>query len=157
MIDPAVLAADLAWPLTLLIAWAMGEVGQRWLRIPRISLYATVGFLLASPQLGYLPPTPSEPMRLLANIAFGLIIFEAGYRINLRWLRANPWIAVTSLAESALSFGPGVGSLEPRQLAVGETETFGREPGRPIEIRVPQYGFGRHQTFERKQLRQQRW
>lgn len=105
MIDPAVLAADLAWPLTLLIAWAMGEVGQRWLRIPRISIYAIVGFLLASPQTGFLPPAPSESMRLLANIAFGLIIFEAGYRINLRWLRANPWIALTSLAESALSFG----------------------------------------------------
>jgi Kef-type K+ transport system membrane component KefB len=105
MIDPAVLAADLAWPLTLLIAWAMGEVGQRWLRIPRISIYAIVGFLLASPQAGFLPPTPSESIRLLANIAFGLIIFEAGYRINLRWLRANPWIAVTSIAESVLSFG----------------------------------------------------
>jgi Kef-type K+ transport system membrane component KefB len=105
MIDPAVLAADLAWPLTLLIAWAMGEVGQRWLRIPRISIYAIVGFLLASPQAGFLPPTPSESIRLLANIAFGLIIFEAGYRINLRWLRANPWIAVTSIAESVFSFG----------------------------------------------------
>lgn len=105
MIDPAVLAADLAWPLTLLVAWAMGEVGQRWLRIPRISIYAITGFLLASSQAGLLPPTPSERILLLANIAFGLIIFEAGYRINLRWLRANPWIAVTSLAESALSFG----------------------------------------------------
>lgn len=105
MIDPALLAADLAWPLTLLVAWALGEVGQRWLRVPRISIYAIVGFLLASPQAGLLPPTPSEPIRLLANIAFGLIIFEAGYRINLRWLRANPWIAATSLAESVLSFG----------------------------------------------------
>lgn len=105
MIDPAVLAADLAWPLTLLVAWAMGEVGQRWLRIPRISIYAITGFLLASSQAGLLPPTPSERILLLANIAFGLIIFEAGYRINLRWLRANPWIAVTSVAESALSFG----------------------------------------------------
>ncbi len=117
MIDPAVLAADLAWPLTLLIAWAMGEVGQRWLRIPRISIYAIVGFLLASPQTGFLPPTPSEAMRLLANIAFGLIIFEAGYRINLRWLRANPWIALTSLAESALSFGAVYGLVRWRGMA----------------------------------------
>jgi len=41
---------------------------------------------------------------LLANIAFGLILFEAGYRLNLRWLRVNPWMTATSLAESALSF-----------------------------------------------------
>ena len=104
MIDPATLAADLAWPLTLLIAWAAGELGQRWLRIPRLSIYAITGFLLASSQAGLLPPTPSERILLLANIALGLILFEAGYRINLRWLRANPWLAATSVAESALSF-----------------------------------------------------
>ncbi len=104
MIDPLTLAADLAWPLTLLIAWVAGELGRRWLRIPRISCYAIVGFALASTQGGLLPPTPSERILLLANIAFGLILFEAGYRINLRWLRANPWLAATSIAESALSF-----------------------------------------------------
>lgn len=104
MLDPATLAADLAWPITLLIAWAAGELGQRWLRIPRISVYAIVGFMLASSQTGFLPPTPSDRILLLANIAFGLILFEAGYRINLRWFRANPWLAATSIAESALSF-----------------------------------------------------
>ncbi len=104
MLDPATLATELAWPLALLIAWAMGEIGQRWLRTPRISIYAITGFLLASSQAGLLPPRPSERILLLANIAFGLILFEAGYRINLRWLRANPWIGVTSAAESVLSF-----------------------------------------------------
>lgn len=41
---------------------------------------------------------------LLANIAFGLILFEAGHRLNLRWLWANPWIAVSSLIEASLTF-----------------------------------------------------
>lgn len=104
MFDPLKLAADLAWPLAILIAWVAGELGRRWLRIPRISIYAITGFLLASPQVGLLPRSPSAAVLLLANIAFGLILFEAGYRLNLRWLRANPWIAVTSLAESTLSF-----------------------------------------------------
>jgi Kef-type K+ transport system membrane component KefB len=104
MLDFAALSADLAWPLALLIAWAAGELGQRWLRIPRISIYAITGFLLASSQAGLLPPSPSERILLLANIAFGLILFEVGYRINLRWLRANPWLAATSVAESLLSF-----------------------------------------------------
>ncbi len=105
MLDLTTLAADLAWPLALLIAWTAGELGQRWLGVPRISIYATVGFLLASSQAGLLPQTPSDHILLLANIAFGLILFEAGYRLNLRWFRANPWLAATSLAESALSFG----------------------------------------------------
>jgi Kef-type K+ transport system membrane component KefB len=41
---------------------------------------------------------------LLANIAFGLILFEFGYRINLRWLRANLWIGATALLESGATF-----------------------------------------------------
>ncbi|MDQ1363415.1 MAG: hypothetical protein QG652_1276 [Pseudomonadota bacterium] len=98
------MANDLAWPIAILIAWLAGEYGFRWLRLPRISAYAIVGFILASTQLGVLPETQSSPMLLLANLAFGLILFEAGYRINLRWLRINPWIGVTSLAEATLTF-----------------------------------------------------
>ena len=105
MLTTETLVLELAWPFTLLVSWAAGEIGQRWLRIPRISVYATVGFLLASSQVGLLPRVPSERILLLASIAFGLILFEAGYRLNLRWLRANPWLTVTSLAESALTFG----------------------------------------------------
>jgi Kef-type K+ transport system membrane component KefB len=41
---------------------------------------------------------------LLANVAFGLILFEFGYRINLRWLRANPWLTATALVESLMTF-----------------------------------------------------
>jgi Kef-type K+ transport system membrane component KefB len=46
----------------------------------------------------------SSPVTLLANVAFGLILFEFGYRINLHWLRINPWIALTGMAESAATF-----------------------------------------------------
>jgi Kef-type K+ transport system membrane component KefB len=49
----APLLADIAWPVTILIAWLVGE---------------------------------------------------CGYRINLRWLLVNPWIAASSLAESCLCF-----------------------------------------------------
>jgi Kef-type K+ transport system membrane component KefB len=43
-------------------------------------------------------------MLLMANLAFGLILFECGYRINLRWLRNNPWIALTSVVEASATF-----------------------------------------------------
>jgi Kef-type K+ transport system membrane component KefB len=49
-------------------------------------------------------PIDHSPFLFLANLAFGLILFELGYRINLRWLRTNPWILATSLAESAATF-----------------------------------------------------
>lgn len=104
MIDFNTFLSDIAWPVTILIAWIAGEYGYQRVKLPRISIYAFVGFVLAPSQTGFLPHTQSATMLLLANIAFGLILFECGYRINLRWLRANPWIAVTSLAEAALTF-----------------------------------------------------
>jgi Kef-type K+ transport system membrane component KefB len=102
-IDPQILSGNLAWPFTILVAWVAGEYVHRWADLPRISVYAAVGFLFASPQLGVLPAS-SDAMLLLANIAFCLIVFEAGHRMNWHWLRSNPWIGVTSLVESTLTF-----------------------------------------------------
>lgn len=104
MMELTILQNDMAWPFAILIAWMAGEFTHRWVKLPRISAYAIVGFLLAPSQLGLLPATQSPTMLLMANIAFGLILFESGYRINLRWLRNNPWIAVSSLTEAALTF-----------------------------------------------------
>ncbi len=104
MIDLTSIAKDLAWPLAILMAWFAGEFAQRWIKLPRISIYAMVGFILAPTQMGFLPQDTTNAMLLLANIAFGLVLFEAGYRINLRWLQANPWIGITSLMEAALTF-----------------------------------------------------
>ncbi|HVV68449.1 MAG TPA: cation:proton antiporter [Gammaproteobacteria bacterium] len=100
-----IIILNLAWPLTLLLAWLAGEIGYRWMKLPRISIYAVVGFILAQSQVGLLPHAPSNTLLLLANIAFGLILFEAGYYINLHWLRTNPWIGITSLVETTLTFG----------------------------------------------------
>lgn len=96
--------ADLAWPLALAIAWVAGEFAQRWLRLPRISTYGIAGFLLAAAQGGLLANPSGRPIALLADVAFGLVLFELGYRINLGWLRANPWLGISSVAESAATF-----------------------------------------------------
>jgi Kef-type K+ transport system membrane component KefB len=97
---------SLAWPFAITLAWLVGEFGQRWTGLPRISFYGLVGFILAAPQLGVLPlPLPEGGTTLLlADVGFGLILFELGYRINLRWLRTNPWIGVTGLVEAGLTF-----------------------------------------------------
>lgn len=95
---------NLAWPLALVLAWLAGEFGQRWTGLPRISFYGLVGFALGSTQIGALPAADIGPVSLLANVAFGLILFELGNRINLRWLVNNPWIGVAGLAESSLTF-----------------------------------------------------
>lgn len=102
--DPQVLAAlpQLAWPLILLLAWAGGEMAYRLLGLPRISSYALVGVLAAPTQLGWLPP--SETMSLAAHVGFGLLLFELGHRINLRWFAHNPWLGLSALLDGLLSF-----------------------------------------------------
>lgn len=98
------IAADLSWPFAITLAWVIGEFGHRWTGLPRISFYGVIGFVLAQTQVGVLPQTGSGPMLILADVAFGLILFELGYRINLRWLLNNPWIAVAGLVEASATF-----------------------------------------------------
>ena len=104
MPDLLPILTSLAWPIALAIAWLAGEFGQRYTRLPRISFYGLVGFALGNMQTGVLPAPDAGPVALLADIAFGLILFELGYRINLRWLRINPWICAGGLAGAVLTF-----------------------------------------------------
>jgi Kef-type K+ transport system membrane component KefB len=107
MTELLAILTSLAWPFSITVAWLVGEFGQRWTGLPRISFYGVAGFVLAAPQLGVLPrpDTAAGPALLLADVAFGLVLFELGYRINLRWLRTNPWIGAAGLTEALLTFG----------------------------------------------------
>lgn len=96
--------SGLAWPFAIALAWVLGELTFRWTGLPRITAYAVTGFILSYAQAGILPLPNDSTAILLANIAFGLVLFEFGYRVNLRWLRANPWIGITGLLESGVTF-----------------------------------------------------
>lgn len=98
------LLTGIAWPLAIVVAWIGGEIGYRWLSLPRISGYGIAGFIMASSQGGFLADPAGGSVALLAHFAFALILFELGYRINLRWLLADPWLGVTSLVEAAGTF-----------------------------------------------------
>ena len=104
MFDGLIALQELGWPIAVVLAWVIGELGHRWTGLPRICLYGVVGFALGPAQAGLLTATTGGTMMLLANIAFGLILFEFGYRINLNWLRHNPWLAASGLLESSLTF-----------------------------------------------------
>lgn len=95
---------QLAWPLALALTWIAGEFGYRWTGLPRISIYGVAGFLFGNVAVGFLPQSETDTFMLLANVAFGLMLFELGYRINLHWLRANPWIAVMGVVEAVCTF-----------------------------------------------------
>ena len=105
MPDFLVISAELAWPLAVLLAWLAGEFIHRWTALPRISVYGLVGFLCAQAFPDLFATESNSAVLVLANVAFGLILFELGYRVNLHWLRVNPWVAVSGLAETFATFG----------------------------------------------------
>ncbi len=103
-----------AWPpsadavlwvsLTLVIAALLGEFVYRWLRLPRVVGYAAVGTIVSAFDLGLAGTVLKPGLRSIVDLALALLLFELGSRINLRWLRTNPWLLATSLAEATLAF-----------------------------------------------------
>ncbi|MFP5399942.1 MAG: cation:proton antiporter [Gammaproteobacteria bacterium] len=87
--------------LLLVAAALLGEVVWRTLRWPRLMGYVAVGAVLALAGASADPARPA--VRLVVDVALALLLFEAGTRLNLRWLVRNPWLLATSVAESALS------------------------------------------------------
>lgn len=92
--------------LTVVIAALIGEFVYRAFRLPRVVGYAAVGTIVSMFGFGLnLAGTTLKPsFRLIVDLALALLLFELGSRINLRWLRTNPWLLATSLAEAVLTF-----------------------------------------------------
>ncbi len=90
------------WIALLLVVGALaGEVIARSSKLPRVVGYTAAGFVAALAGFG-----PGLPMlgtaRLIVDMALALMLFEIGSRVRLRWLRFNPALLWTSLAESLL-------------------------------------------------------
>lgn len=92
------------WPAVLLIAWLAGELAHRGLGVPRVCAYSLAGIVSSALNTVQADAETTAALSFLANFALGLFLFELGYRINLRWLVNNPWLLVSGIAESLLTF-----------------------------------------------------
>jgi Kef-type K+ transport system membrane component KefB len=92
------------WPAVLLVAWLAGELAHRGLAVPRVCAYALVGIVSSAVTDVRADAPTTAALSFLANFALGLFLFELGHRINLRWLVHNPWILISGIAESLLTF-----------------------------------------------------
>jgi Kef-type K+ transport system membrane component KefB len=102
---PAALA-PLPWYALLLLGAAIaGEAVRHWLRLPRLLGWIAVGAALGPQALGLLDEESLDALRPVLDIAIGVVLFELGQRVDLSWLRRNPWLLATSVLESALAFG----------------------------------------------------
>ncbi|WP_244814837.1 cation:proton antiporter [Caballeronia sp. Lep1P3] len=104
-----------AWPLqTDAILWAglalvtaglAGELLWRAWRLPRITGYAVIGLIAGNAGLGVIDSSAAGLSRPLLDVALGLLLFELGGRLDLRWIRRNPYLILSSIAEATLTFG----------------------------------------------------
>lgn len=90
--------------MALFAAGVIGEFCWRRWRLPRITGYGIVGLIAGSAGFGVITNEIADNARALIDVALGLLMFELGSRLSLRWIRNNPWLIVCSLAESALTF-----------------------------------------------------
>ncbi len=84
-----------------LVAALVGEVVWRVLRWPRLVGYAMVGTALTLAGQGV--DGGNANVRLIVDAALGVLLFESGARLNLRWMRHNPWLLASSLLEAAMT------------------------------------------------------
>ncbi|HKO89279.1 MAG TPA: cation:proton antiporter [Burkholderiales bacterium] len=99
--DWPLLGNPMMWVGLLLVMGLLGgELTQRVLRLPRVTGYAAVGILLGAGGLGLVGEAVLRDLQVFVDISIGLILFELGLRLDLRWLRRTPALVLMGIAEA---------------------------------------------------------
>ena len=75
--------------LMLVTGGVLGELVFRRANLPRIVGYSAVGMVMALMGYGTGNGHLSGTLRVIVDLALGLLLFELGSRVHLRWLRVN--------------------------------------------------------------------
>jgi Kef-type K+ transport system membrane component KefB len=89
----------------------VGELLRRYAALPRITGYVLAGAAVGPQGFGLITDNMLFDLRLLIDLSIGLIVFELGFRLDLKWLRANRWLLVAAIAEALLAFWAIFGAL----------------------------------------------
>ena len=79
--------------LILLAGLIGGEVARRALALPKITGYVLIGLVLGPAGIDWLDHSLVEATDAILDFAVGLVLFELGQRLDLRWLRRDRWLA----------------------------------------------------------------
>ncbi|RZS52320.1 cation:proton antiporter [Sphaerotilus mobilis] len=102
----------LFWAVLMLLAGGLlGELVARWTRLPRVMGYTAAGIGMALSGQGLTGAAMPGSLKLVIDLALALLLFEIGARVRLRWLRDNPALLATSLAEALLTLVTVHGAL----------------------------------------------
>lgn len=98
--------SPLLWIALAVVGAALaGEGVRHYLGLPRITAYPAVGMLVAAIAGDRLVAEHNEWLNRGLDVALAILLFELGSRVDLRWLRHNRWLLLTSLCESLAAFG----------------------------------------------------
>ena len=98
-------AAPLLWLAVALIAAVLvGELFARTAWLPRMTGYVLTGLAVGPGMLAVVGGSPLADWRVVIELALGILLFELGTRVNLRWLGMNRWLVLSSLLEASLCF-----------------------------------------------------
>ena len=101
------LPLELSYPLlfgVLLVAGMMGGELVRFMKLPRIIGYVLVGFVIGPLAEVMGLELLIDEARIFVDLALGLVLFELGRRMDLKWMKRDWTLAATGAAESALTF-----------------------------------------------------
>ena len=108
---PPAANAFLIFGLLLLAGLAGGRLAATTRVLPAITGYIATGFLLGPGVLGWLTDEMLAQSRVLAEFSLGLIVFDLGRRLDLKWASHDRWLLPMGVAESTLSFAAMFGLL----------------------------------------------
>lgn len=124
--------------LLLLAGWIAGELAAR-LRLPRLTGYMLAGGVFGLLDRVYPAIDLQQPARLLGEMGLGVLLFDLGRRVDFSWLKRDPTLALTAVAEMAASFIACFGILYVLNIpvpwaAVGAAIALATSPGVVIAI-----------------------
>ncbi|MDZ4074806.1 MAG: cation:proton antiporter [Hylemonella sp.] len=103
-IKPSAGLPTVQWALLLALAAAAGHLLQRYLGLPKVLGYSAVGALAGFS--GYTKASwPLDGIaQFMMELGLSIVLFEAGGRLSLRWLRHNPMLLAQSVGEALATY-----------------------------------------------------
>jgi Kef-type K+ transport system membrane component KefB len=90
--------------LILILGVIGGQLAYRSRFFPKITGYILIGLLFGPNLLGVITQSSLSEVKILIDIAVGLVVFQLGSQINIRQLYSNRSILWMGVAESFLTF-----------------------------------------------------
>src|SRR5689334_592517 len=88
----------------LLVAGMLGGELAPYFRLPRIIGYVLVGFVFAPLTSAMGLALLIDEARIFVELALGLVLFDLGRRMDIKWMRRDWSLAASGIAQCALTF-----------------------------------------------------